>query len=71
MGRDMAHFVLTSIWLAGAWLRIYRQAQYYQIEEYMSRRYIRWLLADRARAAPARPLLAWLIGIVLTVVLTR
>ena len=63
----MPYLVLTSIWLVGAWLRINRQAQYYQIEEYMSRRYLRWLFADRARTLPARPLLAWLIGILITI----
>ncbi len=65
----MPYLVLASIWLFGSWLRIYRQAQYYQIEEYMSRRYLRWLLSDRARAAPARPFFAWLIGVALTGVL--
>ena len=33
---------LAAIWLIGAWLRIVRQARYYQIEEYMSGRYLRW-----------------------------
>ena len=67
----MLHLVLISIWLIGVWLRIYQQAQFYQIEEYMSGRYLRWLLAERARALPARPLLAWLFGIVLCILLSE
>ena len=54
--------ILASVWLTGAWLRIYRQARYYQIEEYMSHRYLRWVLAERSRWIPARPLAAWILG---------
>ena len=67
----MLNLIPIAIWLVGAWLRIYQQAQFYQIEEYMSRRYLRWLLADRARALATRPLLAWLLGIVLSVLLNE
>lgn len=59
--------ILAAIWLAGAWLRIHRQARFYQIEEYMSRRYLRWYSADRKRLAPIRPLAAWLLGLALAV----
>ncbi len=65
----MLYLLLISIWLIGAWLRIFQQAQFYQIEEYMSGRYLRWLLA--ARALPMRPLLAWLLGIVLSILLNE
>ena len=65
----MASLVLLTIWLLGAWLRIYRQARFYQIEEYMSRRYLRWLFADRRRALPVRPTTAWLLGSALSVLL--
>ncbi|MFN8376161.1 MAG: UDP-N-acetylmuramoyl-tripeptide--D-alanyl-D-alanine ligase [Anaerolineae bacterium] len=49
-------------WLVGACVRIYRQARFYQIEEYMSARYLRWLFAERQRWLPNRPLAAWFIG---------
>jgi UDP-N-acetylmuramoyl-tripeptide--D-alanyl-D-alanine ligase len=53
-------FLTELIWLSGAWVRIYQQARFYQIEEYMSGRYLRWLLAERWM--PMRPFAAWLIG---------
>ncbi|MYC54180.1 MAG: UDP-N-acetylmuramoyl-tripeptide--D-alanyl-D-alanine ligase [Chloroflexi bacterium] len=53
------------IWLAGAWLRLRQQARFYQIEEYMSRRYLRWLLAARERYSPLRPIGAGLLGVAL------
>ena len=65
----MPEFVLISIWLMGAWLRLFRQSRFYQIKEYMSRRYLRWLLADWRRAVPLRPLAAWLAGLVIGLVL--
>ena len=55
--------VLAAAWLLGAWLRIYQQARFYQIEEYMSGRFLRWVLSDRSRLIPARPLAAWLLGL--------
>ncbi len=54
--------LLICTWLIGSWLRIYRQARFYQIEEYMSPRYARWLLKDRERYVPTKPLMAWFIG---------
>lgn len=54
--------VLAAIWLLGAWIRGYQQARFYQIEEYMSGRYLRWILMDRSRLFPARPIGAWLLG---------
>ena len=65
----MLHIALLTIWLIGAWMRIWRQARFYQIEEYMSRRYLRWLLSRRERFLPARPLLIWLAGLVVIVLL--
>ncbi|MCY4145430.1 MAG: UDP-N-acetylmuramoyl-tripeptide--D-alanyl-D-alanine ligase [Chloroflexi bacterium] len=53
------------IWLAGAWLRLRRQARFYQIEEYMSRRYLRWLLAARSRWLPPRQVAIGLLGVAL------
>lgn len=55
--------LLAGIWLLGAWMRIYRQARFYQIEEYMSGRYTRWVLAQRGRSLPARPITAWFLGL--------
>jgi UDP-N-acetylmuramoyl-tripeptide--D-alanyl-D-alanine ligase len=59
------------IWQVGIWLRIYRQARYYQIEEYMSGRYLRWLFASRSRWLPRRPLVAWGASTVLTVLMSE
>ena len=61
---DALRFVLIAVWLIGAWLRIFRQSRFYQIEEYMSRRFLRWLLSDWGRAVPGRSLAAWLMGLV-------
>ncbi|NWG18197.1 MAG: UDP-N-acetylmuramoyl-tripeptide--D-alanyl-D-alanine ligase [Chloroflexi bacterium] len=62
---DAAQAVILMIWLAGAMIRIYRQARFYQIEEYKSGRYLRWLLARRGRWLPARPAGAWFVGLLL------
>lgn len=59
------------IWLGGTIYRIYQQARYFQIEEYMNGRYCRWLLAERTRWLPRRPTAAFLAGSVMTVVLTE
>lgn len=55
------------IWLAGVWFRTYRQARFYQIEEYMTRRYLRWLAARRERWLPTRPTAAWAASLILIV----
>ncbi len=62
---DALRFVLIAVWLIGTWLRIFRQSRFYQIEEYMSRRYLRWLLSDWGRVVPGRSLAAWLMGLVI------
>lgn len=62
--------VLT-IWVIGALVRIYRQARFFQIEEYMNLRYLRWVLAARSRWLPTRPGAAWLLGSVLAVVFSE
>lgn len=59
---DMLILGLAAIWLAGTAYRIYKQARYYQIEEYMSPRYLRWVIADTARVLPVRPIGSWFIG---------
>jgi len=64
-------FIIALIWLAGTCLRIYRQARFYQIEEYMSARYLRWLFADQSRWLPTRPTVAGIIGTLLGVVISE
>lgn len=53
------------VWLLGTWLRTYRQARFYQIEEYKSGRYARWMLAERERWLPLRPIAACAFGALL------
>ena len=50
--------IITLIWLVGTCLRIYRQARFYQIEEYMSARYLRWLFARPLPSRQVRHLVA-------------
>lgn len=64
-------WLISAIWLAGAWIRAYRQARFYQIEEYMSLRYLRWIAARRDRWLPTRPALAWLFGGAMLMILTE
>jgi UDP-N-acetylmuramoyl-tripeptide--D-alanyl-D-alanine ligase len=63
--------LLALIWLVGTCLRIYRQGRFYQIEEYMSLRYLRWILARRDRWLPTRPLMAFMIGALITLLMTE
>ena len=62
--------LLCLVWLAGTWLRIRHQARFYQIEEYMSRRYLRWWLASRSRGLPSRPVASGVFGAALAALLT-
>jgi UDP-N-acetylmuramoyl-tripeptide--D-alanyl-D-alanine ligase len=63
--------IIALIWIVGTCVRIYRQARFYQIEEYMSGRYLRWVVARRERWLLTRPVAAVLFGIVLGFVLTE
>jgi len=63
--------IVVLVWLAGTIYRIYGQARFFQIEEYKSGRYLRWLIAQRQRWLPKRPAAALFIGLVLTVLLTE
>ncbi len=63
--RDALQIVLALIWLLGIWLRIYRQARFFQIEEYMSRRYLNWAWNRLRQEPPTRPVAAWLAGLAL------
>jgi len=62
---------ISLIWLVGACVRIYRQARFYQIEEYMSGRYLRWLFAQRERWLPMRPLAAWFGGLIISFIMSE
>lgn len=59
------------VWLAGSGFRAYRYARFYQIEEYMSLRFLRWLVQQRRRWLPWRPVLAWGISSAMLFVLTE
>ncbi|MCY4539941.1 MAG: UDP-N-acetylmuramoyl-tripeptide--D-alanyl-D-alanine ligase [Chloroflexi bacterium] len=60
---------LAALWLVGAWLRIYQLARFYQIEEYMSRRFFLWLRRAPHYLLPKRALGAWFLGTAIAVVL--
>ncbi len=50
--------LLWLVWTGGTVWRVYKQARYYQIEEYKSGRYARWLLRERSRWLPMHTLAA-------------
>lgn len=56
--------IIALIWTIGTNFRIYRQARFYQIEEYMSLRYLRWLFSDRDRFLPLRSLGVFFVGLI-------
>ena len=62
---------LALVWLLGTWIRIFRQARFFQIEEYMSQRYLAWIWRNRPHLLPMRPLAAWLIALILVALLTE
>lgn len=59
---ELLLLLIALVWGVGACLRIYRQARFFQIEEYMNLRYLRWTVAERDRWLPRRPLMAWFLG---------
>ncbi len=63
--------IIALLWLVGTGFRLYRQVRFYQIEEYMSGRYLRWLFVRRERWLPARPVTAWIAGAVFGFILTE
>jgi UDP-N-acetylmuramoyl-tripeptide--D-alanyl-D-alanine ligase len=63
--------IIALIWFIGACMRTYRQARFYQIEEYMSLRYLRWLFSARSRWLPTRPILAFGLGSVFVFTLSE
>ncbi|MEO0563357.1 MAG: Mur ligase family protein, partial [Chloroflexota bacterium] len=46
--------LLCILWWGGTCVRIYQQGRFYQIEEYQSLRYLRWLLRSQEHLAPTR-----------------
>ncbi|MEO8610330.1 MAG: UDP-N-acetylmuramoyl-tripeptide--D-alanyl-D-alanine ligase [Chloroflexota bacterium] len=62
--------IIALIWLIGTCFRIYKQARFFQIEEYMGGRYLHWTFARRERWLLRRPIMAWIgagvIGFVLS-----
>ncbi len=68
----LALLLIALLWGGGTGLRVYRQARYYQIEEYKMGRYLRWWLAQRdTHLLPRRPLNAGVVGLVLSVVFSE
>ncbi|MBE0690404.1 MAG: UDP-N-acetylmuramoyl-tripeptide--D-alanyl-D-alanine ligase, partial [Anaerolineae bacterium] len=68
---DVFLLIIAAIWVAGACWRIYRQAHYYQLEEYMSGRFLSWVASERKRWLPNRPLIALLAGVMFTLLLVE
>ena len=68
---EFLFLIILIVWFVGTCWRVYRQARFYQIEEYMSPRYLRWCLARRERWLPRRPALAWVGGMVVGFVLAE
>lgn len=59
---DLFLLIIALLWGSGACIRAYRHARFYQIEEYMSVRYLRWVAARRERWLSTRPFLAFIIS---------
>lgn len=59
------------IWVIGSFVRVYKHARFYQIEEYKSKRYLRWWLTERERWLPRRTLAVTFVGMVLAFLLSE
>jgi UDP-N-acetylmuramoyl-tripeptide--D-alanyl-D-alanine ligase len=57
--------LIAVLWLIGTSHRIYRQARFFQIEEYMNLRYLRWLGKSPHQWLVRRPLIAGASGLVI------
>ncbi len=68
---DLTLVILILVWTLGTIWRIYKQARFYQIEEYKSERYIRWWLSKRDQSFPYRPLAITFVGSVLAFFLSE
>lgn len=69
--QDIVLFLIALVWLVGTCVRIYRQARFYQIEEYKSRRYLRWWLAEPERWLLRRAIGVAFVGAVLAFFLSE
>ncbi len=63
--------IIALVWLSGTFYRIYKQAHYFQIEEYQNGRYLRWVVAQRLRWLPNRPAVVVLVGLPATIMLSE
>ena len=68
---DVLLIVLGAIWLIGTWVRVFKQARFFQIEEYKNGRYVRWWMSKAERFAPRRPFIATFIGAVMAFFLSE
>lgn len=63
--------LLLLIWGAGTSLRAYKQARFYQIEEYKMGRYARWWIKARERLFPPRSIIFTAIGAVMVFIFSE
>jgi UDP-N-acetylmuramoyl-tripeptide--D-alanyl-D-alanine ligase len=68
---DVLLTVIILVWLVGTWVRVFKQARFFQIEEYMIRRYLRWWIQRRERSLPRRPLVAAAAGMALAAIFSE
>lgn len=54
-------FIFGAVWVIGTWARIYRQARYFQIEEYMNVRYLNWWLTNYEHLVPVRTIAVFIV----------
>lgn len=63
--------IILMIWGVGTAYRAYRQARFYQIEEYMSMRYLRWYARSVERLFPKRTIIAWFLSSLLAFMMSE
>ena len=63
--------VIALLWLGGTIIRIYQQARYFQIEEYMNGRYLIWLFRKPEFLLPRRSIAAAFIASIISVVMSE
>jgi UDP-N-acetylmuramoyl-tripeptide--D-alanyl-D-alanine ligase len=65
----LAALILALLWIFPPLLRTWRMGRFYQIEEYKSERYLRWLAAKRERWFPRQAAIAMLLGVLASALL--
>lgn len=60
--RELFALIILAMWAIGTGWRVYKQARFYQIEEYKSDRYLLWLSKDRTRWLLTKPILLVMAG---------